>query len=461
MPGKVLVIDPMLENRVLLKARLSRAFFSVSFLTAESDLAQLLSRDPPDVVVLSHDAARAADYRQIDIIRRTLPGHHLPIVLLHDAGDPTVWTACLEHRAEEAISHDAPPWLLPARLTHLLRMKEKLDAMLARQRIFHEHGFGEAAETAPAAPAAALGIDLSWSGLSAAAAAGVLDTVSDRLQGGAAARAGEAAEIAVISETPFGPEAARRRVVSLRRAWADRGRGADGGLILYHGATLSEATLRQLAELGADDIALSAIAPQEMAARLCHLGWRRQMKQTLDGAMTRHLRSAMQDALTGLFNRRYAEQYLDRLLDQAADPRSVTVMMLDLDSFKRINDRFGHGIGDTVLREAAERLRGALRTSDMIARIGGEEFLVVLRDTPADTAQRIAERLRRDIAARPFRVGRDLSIPVSVSIGVSRARGARQTALSPAALLEDADAALYSAKHGGRNRVIFRHLRAA
>ena len=157
---------------------------------------------------------------------------------------------------------------------------------------------------------------------------------------------------------------------------------------------------------------------------------------------------ASRDALTGLFNRRAAD---DRLVAEIArhrrSGRALGVVLLDVDHFKRVNDCHGHGVGDQVLHEVAQRLLGASRSTDFVARFGGEEFLVLLPETDAEGAVVAAEKLRAAIEAGPIgSAGR-----VTASLGLctdAQARGDR------AAVLKAADEALYDAKAGGRNRVV-------
>jgi len=174
------------------------------------------------------------------------------------------------------------------------------------------------------------------------------------------------------------------------------------------------------------------------------------------------LKAAVSDPLTGLYNRRYAMPQLARVAEHAgATGRSFAVMVADLDHFKRINDVYGHASGDAVLVEAARRLRENLRGVDLLARIGGEEFLIVMPATPFSEARTTASRLCRKIGCEGFKVpgSKDL-IDVTVSIGVtmggihkSGPAADRISADNPNALLDAADKALYEAKMHGRNQV--------
>jgi diguanylate cyclase (GGDEF)-like protein len=164
----------------------------------------------------------------------------------------------------------------------------------------------------------------------------------------------------------------------------------------------------------------------------------------------RHKTAALVDPLTGVSNRRaFLQDGEAHLLRQAADPRPTAVMLLDLDHFKSINDRFGHAVGDRALEIFADVSSGCLRRIDLFGRLGGEEFAALLRDTTPERAYAVAEQIRmvfadatRDIDGRP--------VAATVSIGIVISHDA---VLDLSALLAQADHALYRAKDGGRNRV--------
>jgi diguanylate cyclase (GGDEF)-like protein len=162
--------------------------------------------------------------------------------------------------------------------------------------------------------------------------------------------------------------------------------------------------------------------------------------------------AATHDALTGALNRggimRAAEE---ALAARGRRDASIGFILLDLDHFKDVNDRFGHPAGDAVLKETVRRLSGALRSRDQLGRFGGEEFLVVVTDTDAVAAGRTAERLRLALAASPFDLG-GATTSVTASFGVAIAASAAERA---EAVIAAADYALYAAKKAGRNRVEF------
>lgn len=213
-------------------------------------------------------------------------------------------------------------------------------------------------------------------------------------------------------------------------------------------------------DLGANDLLTAPLDPQETALRITlHIN-RKQRADQLRRALNTGLRLAVTDPLTGLHNRRYALAHLDRIARRARDTgRRFAVMVLDLDRFKCINDTHGHAAGDTVLETVAQRLRENLRPTDLLARIGGEEFLVALPEATLGTARIAAERLCRVVGAEPISLpdgsGR---VTVTVSVGLALGPELRETGdpgpeLSGRDALRRADSALMAAKGEGRNQV--------
>jgi diguanylate cyclase (GGDEF)-like protein len=179
------------------------------------------------------------------------------------------------------------------------------------------------------------------------------------------------------------------------------------------------------------------------------------MYQTqLQEALASIAEQSVRDALTGLYNRRKLDEQLGTELARAVrHGRPLSLLMLDIDHFKRVNDQFGHIAGDGVIRHVAHLAASGLRMSDFIGRYGGEEFVAILPEATVDGAVVVAERIRSTVEGSAATVG-DLRIPVTVSVGVTQLGTASPTA---AGLLGEADEALYQSKNGGRNRVSVHH----
>jgi two-component system cell cycle response regulator len=202
-------------------------------------------------------------------------------------------------------------------------------------------------------------------------------------------------------------------------------------------------------EADVDDFLTKPLDAGELQARLRSGQRLLTLQENLLKAQDALRYQATHDDLTGLWNRVMVREHLAAELSRAKrKKRPLAVVLADIDHFKKVNDTYGHAAGDAILREAADRMRLALRAYDSIGRHGGEEFLIVLPDCDTDAAILAAERARISVGA-PVRVG-DLEIPLSVSLGVSSTRTGPEDA---DALIHEADQALYRAKSGGRNRV--------
>ncbi|MCH2107775.1 MAG: diguanylate cyclase [Polyangiaceae bacterium] len=203
-------------------------------------------------------------------------------------------------------------------------------------------------------------------------------------------------------------------------------------------------------EAGADDYLVKPCNPLELEVRL-RAGRRVvELQQSLIEAREQLRVEATHDALTGLLNRRAIETRLEREINRGARGHDLSVIMVDIDHFKSVNDNFGHQIGDRVLQEVARRMRDTLREYDFAGRYGGEEFLLVLSDCEETVAERVADRIRLSIDLNKIMTPRG-ELRVSCSLGVA------STQSFPGATAEDlvrlADAALYQSKNAGRNRV--------
>src|SRR5436189_269359 len=206
-------------------------------------------------------------------------------------------------------------------------------------------------------------------------------------------------------------------------------------------------------DLGANDYLVRPVDRNELLARARTQIRRKRLQDRLGENYRRSLSLALTDDLTGLYNRRYVFAHLSELIARLAEGGSNTaVMIFDIDHFKRVNDRYGHPAGDDVLRELAVRAQRNVRSVDLVGRLGGEEFVVVMPETNLSGAAVVADRLRLAVCEQPFNLPANGElVPVTISIGVAITATGEDTLEG---LLKRADEALYAAKNGGRNRVV-------
>jgi two-component system cell cycle response regulator len=214
----------------------------------------------------------------------------------------------------------------------------------------------------------------------------------------------------------------------------------------------NNARLVRALEIGVNDYLVRPFDKNEILARARTQIRKRRYTERLRDNVQLSIEMAITDALTGLYNRRYMETHVGTLVDQAvARGKPLSVLILDIDYFKSINDTHGHDAGDDVLQDFAIRIRKSIRGIDLACRYGGEEFVVVMPETDMAVATMVAERLRRRIASEPFPIQKGARvIEVTISIGIA-ALGSGDDA---AAVIKRADQALYRAKRDGRNRVV-------
>ncbi len=234
-----------------------------------------------------------------------------------------------------------------------------------------------------------------------------------------------------------------------------RGFHREGGyiyIVLLTSKQSSEDIVAGL-EAGADDYITKPCQPEELRARL-HTGCRiLSLEEKLVQAREEMRYKATHDALTAIWNRASILSLMQRELERSVrEDESTSVLLCDIDHFKRVNDNHGHLVGDIVLEEVAKRLTSAVRSYDTVGRYGGEEFLIILSHCDESTLEARAEDVCRSIAARPVVAGcEDLSI--SISVGAVPCRE-WNSSVPIERVLARADAALYRAKAEGRNRIV-------
>lgn len=438
MAGRILIVDDVATNRIVLKARLGAAFHDTSLAATGAEALEILQQSPPDLLLLDLDLP---DMSGLDILRRLRAdptSRRLPVIIVTAGADAETRLAALHAGADEVFAKPVPDGLLLARIRSLLRRQDP-----------------EAGHDLPALALAESALPYDWPGL-------ICLTAFPRLQGRALANAlapllphridlrdsravlvGETATLAdayLIDATETAPAFA---LLSELRASPD---SRHAGIALRSDGPESAALA---CDLGADDVILPDMTGAEIAFRLSALVARNRADATRRASIRHNIRLAMTDPLTGLFNRRYALRHMGEMSLAAVDGGSAyAVLLADIDRFKQVNDRHGHAAGDLVLTEVARRLASRLGQDHLIARIGGEEFLIALPATIVEKAAALARALCATISDDPFILPSGHGVAISIGLALAR------PGTLPNEAVERADAALLEAKLQGRNRVI-------
>ncbi|MFB9149245.1 diguanylate cyclase [Roseovarius ramblicola] len=451
MSGTVLIVDDMATNRIVLKVRLAPTPNRVVQAASAREALRLAATGAPDLILANTRLDGQSAEPFLRALRRIGRLAHVPVLMMQDGECAAERQAMLRAGADDILAGPVPEALLLARLRSLLRAHHA-EAEIAAQA-------GDAAGFAEPRAGIALPGRVAIFGPDRAATRSLRSLLGGCTAHRLTSVAPEATpppvpqDVLLLRIAGTGAEAGLHLLADLKTA---RDTGRCPVLVLLDRAAAPLAVT--LLDMGADDVILAPADAGELALRIDRQIGRKRRIEAMRGRVRSGMAAALRDPLTGAYNRRHALPWLERQLAPARPGRNrVAVMLADLDFFKRVNDRHGHAAGDAVLCAVTERLGAHLRAGDLLARIGGEEFLVALPDASPARARRVAERLCDAIRATPIAVpGVAAPIPVTLSIGVTVVQtGPGQPAPDMQTVLEQADSALYAAKAQGRNQASF------
>ncbi len=450
MTARVLVVDDVVANVKLLEARLAAEYFEVVTAMNGPQALDYCSRGQCDIVLLDVMMPGMDGFEVCRRIKADPRTAHVPVVMVTALDAPSDRVAGLEAGADDFLTKPVNDIALLTRVKSLVRLKMLTDELAARSLTSTEMGLLPSADPA----ASGVGGRILVAEDRHSASERIASLLSKQHKVDIEADAHEALFRAAERDYDLA-------IVSLGLATYDGLRLCSQLRSLEKTRTLpilliaspeDDARLLRGLDLGVNDYLMRPIDRDEMLARVRTQVRRKRYADRLRDNVQLTIEMAITDGLTGLHNRRYFEKHLATLVEQAAGRgKPVSVLILDIDHFKTINDTFGHAAGDAVLTEFSDRVRRAVRGMDLASRFGGEEFVVAMPETDATVAYQVGERLRQKIGEENFRLGEGApAIPVTVSIGVASLAGPGDT---PEAILKRADQALYRAKREGRNRV--------
>ncbi|MBY0429312.1 MAG: PleD family two-component system response regulator [Alphaproteobacteria bacterium] len=448
MSARILVTDDNPLNVKLLSAKLAREYYTV--VTAENGLqaVEKAATDKPDLILLDVMMPEMDGFEACRQIKANPATQGIPVVMVTALSDVQDRVRGLDAGADDFLTKPINDIALMARVRSCLRLKSLMDEWRMRE--------GTGAMT------------------------GDLD--EDGMRSG---------QIILLDDSPHDQDIVRKHINHIGMTChpiskmeeieplLERERihvimmnlnmQSEDGLRICANLKANEATryvpvvvyadeselskIAKALDIGANDYIFKPVDPHELQARLRTQIRHKRTYDRLRLSYEKNMTMAITDSLTGVHNRHYLEKNMPRLFERIkANSKPISVAMLDIDFFKKINDSYGHHVGDQVLQELVRRLNACIRFFDIVVRMGGEEFALIMPETPYAAAINAGERLRAAVSNTPFSIqDPKLELAVTMSVGVSGSDDGQDTA---EVMLRKADAALYKAKETGRNKVV-------
>ncbi len=452
MTARVLIVDDIPANVRLLQAKLEADYYEVMAATDGVSALQAAADFQPDIILLDVMMPGVDGYEVCRQLKANPDTRHIPIILVTALDGREDRLSGLEAGADDFMTKPVDDVLLMARLQALVRLKQLIEDLRLREASSRRIGL--------------IDQNLYQRQISATGNVLILDDNTRQaerimMQLGQDHRCGyetdplRALKIAagrvdlVVLNMLSRTFDTLRWVAQLRAQEATRHKP----VLAIVNADERKTMLKAL-ELGVNDVIPRPIDMLELKVRARTQIRRKRYTDFLKTTLDRSLELAVTDPLTGLNNRRFLDHQLNvAMARHIKGGMNLSLLLLDIDYFKRINDGYGHDAGDEVLKEFARRLGLNVRAIDMACRFGGEEFVVLMPETEGADALNIAERVRSQVADLPFVLADGRRLDVTVSVGVATSLGLGDT---PESLLRRADAGVYEAKQSGRNRVVVR-----
>lgn len=461
MTGRILIVDDVATNRIVMKVKLSAARYDVVPAASGAEALEIAASGGIDIIIMDMLMPGMTGAETCRKMRADPAMATIPVILVTASDDMEARIEGLSAGADDFLTKPVDELALLARVRSLLRSRGEEQDFRARGGDMFEMaraGMAEtpkpgfvampAAEAMPGRIALIGGSEARWPPVQRDRLRPLFrEEVSLMSRDVALAIVPDRAPDLFLIDADLGTQNEGLRLMSELRS-RPATRHAAFIVLLPQGDSERAATAL---DLGAADVSYHPFSADEISMRIrTQLARKRRadrMRDTLDSG----LKMAMFDTLTGLHNRHYALHHLDKVVTRCrAQNIRAGLVLMDIDHFKSVNDTHGHPVGDAVLARVAQCLQSSLRAEDVVARIGGEEFLAILPDTDVANVRVVAERLRAGIEdlVVPLPCGKPLSVTISIGAGMLEDADRQGSDM-----MTRIDRALYSAKNDGRNRV--------
>ncbi len=452
MSARILIVDDLAASVKVLAAKLTSEYYDVLTAHDGPTALEMVNSELPDLVLLDVMMPGMDGFEVCRRIKDSARTTHIPVVMVTALNDMRDRVNGLQAGADDFLTKPLNDTMLFARVRSLVRMKRTFDQWSQHQQTSRDLGFSVDPDLSEVHGRAARVAVVDSSEIQSANIRDVLEKDGHSVSvlnvyAEAVPQIAEMLPDVVVVSMDFQGDEPLRLASRLRSQESTR-----QVPILLIGDAEDEINLIKGLELGVNDCVVRPVDEQEIVARVRTQVRRKRYQEMLQSNFQDRLSMALTDGLTGLHNRRYLESHLDGIVKRAeGGGHCLSLVLIDLDHFKRVNDTYGHAAGDEVLRVVAKRLLRNVRGFDTAARFGGEEFVVAMPDTPLDVAFAVADRIRMKIAEEPIRLPDGTDLSVTLSAGVAESVLPNESA---ADLIDRADKALYMAKHDGRDRII-------
>ncbi|EFL90182.1 PleD family two-component system response regulator [Ahrensia sp. R2A130] len=453
MTARILVVDDVEANVRLLEARLLAEYFEVVTASNGPDAIAICQAGRCDVILLDVMMPGMDGYEVCTRLKADPKTAHIPIIMVTALDQASDRVQGLDAGADDFLTKPVDDLAMTTRVKSLARLKHSMDELKLRAATGASLGMETEAEVVDprnGRDGKILIVDDRASSyersVNALTTEHSVAVVTDPQEG--LFRAADDDFDAIIISLGIENFDPLRLCSQLRSL--DRTRLVP---ILLVAQKEDQAVLIRAIDLGVNDYITRPLDVNELRARVRSQVRRKRLNDQLRASVHNTMEMAVTDGLTGLNNRRYFDNHMQGLLQKAnLANKPLSLIIMDIDHFKHVNDTYGHQVGDDVLKIFAERVLKNVRNKDLACRFGGEEFIVAMPDTDRELAFVVADRMRREVSAHPFIVdnGRQ-QISITVSAGVAGIAGPNETVET---MLKRADERLYDAKRRGRNQVV-------